>query len=80
MDEQPQATPLQSSIAKWIMPQVEALAKEKKIRKHAAFYVFLGMVPSDLTDFSEYEVYIMKQAAARPEIGKRTETPPAEEG
>ena len=54
---------LQKHLAKLIMPQVELLASEKKISKHAAYYLFLGMYPRDENEFTPRELEILKKAA-----------------
>ena len=54
---------LQKHLAKLIMPQVELLAREKKISKHAAYYLFLGMYPRDENEFTQRELALLKKAA-----------------
>ena len=61
MTEEPNE--LQKHLAKLIMPQVETLASEKKISKHAAYYLFLGIYPSDENEFTPRELELLKKAA-----------------
>ena len=56
------------------MPQVEALAGEKKISKHAAYYLFLGMYPRDENAFSARELEMLKEAAGVIDVPQREGT------
>ncbi|MBR0163350.1 MAG: hypothetical protein IJQ12_01620 [Lachnospiraceae bacterium] len=68
------ADELQKHLAKLIMPQVEALAGEKKISKHAAYYLFLGMYPRDENAFSARELEMLKEAAGVIDVPQREGT------
>ena len=58
-----EANELQKHLAKLIMPEVEKIAEEKKISKHAAYYLFLGMYPRDESGFTKRELALLKQAS-----------------
>ena len=65
---------LQKHLAKLIMPQVELIASEKKISKHAAYYLFLGVYPRDENAFSARELKLLKEAAGvidMPQVEKK---------
>ena len=59
---------LQKHLAKLIMPEVEALAREKKISKHAAYYLFLGIYPGDESAFSPRELDLLNKSIPRPVV------------
>ena len=58
-----EANELQKHLAKLIMPEVEKIAEEKKISKHAAYYLFLGMYPRDESGLTKRELALLKQAS-----------------
>ena len=62
---------LQKHLAKLIMPQVEALAREHKISKHAAYYLFLGVYPGDESAFTKKELDLLNKSISRPVIPER---------
>ena len=63
-----EANDLQKHLARLIMPEVEKLAREKQISKHAAYYLFLGIYPGDESAFTAGELEILNKAIPRPKI------------
>ena len=63
-----EANDLQKHLARLIVPEIERLAREKKISKHAAYYLFLGVYPGDESAFTARELEVLNTAIPRPKI------------
>lgn len=54
---------IKNHVAHHVMSNVEEYAQKAGISKKAAYYAFLGFLPSDTSAFSKREIEIIKKAS-----------------
>ena len=62
---------LKNHVAHEVMSNVEELAQRAGISKKAAYYIFLGYMPKDVSAFSKREIEMIKAASAKPTVGRK---------